>query len=154
MPNSVNYTFSFSFFLDLFTDLMTSIANYVVDLQLVPNSENSEVKNISISGHVQVFLQLSDNNTKLKYRVFITYTPTIVLSWIYFAHLVTTLDFVLPLKMASWWWSRGPGRLFSQKVVTRKSKFSSINNNLMYFCNSRNFFEKDRGLNLLFSQKV
>ena len=40
---------------------MTSIANYVVDLQLVPNSENSEVKNISISGHVQVFLQLSDN---------------------------------------------------------------------------------------------
>lgn len=55
---------------------MTSIANYVVDLQLVPNSENSEVKNISISGHVQVFLQLSDNDTKLKYRVFITYyTP-------------------------------------------------------------------------------
>jgi len=50
---------------------MTSIASYVVDLQLVPNSENSEVKNISISGHVQVFLQLSDNDTKLKYRVFI-----------------------------------------------------------------------------------
>lgn len=60
---------------------MTSIANYVVDLQLVPNSENSEVKNISISGHVQVFLQLSDNDTKLKYRVFITYySPIVVLS--------------------------------------------------------------------------
>ena len=56
MPNLVNYTFSFSYFLDLLADLMTSIANYVVDLQLVPNSENSEVKTISISEHVQVFL--------------------------------------------------------------------------------------------------